>query len=188
MQIKNELRKELSEKRRCIISKSHRDNIICQNLMCSDLYLNAKQVLLYAALDDEINIDECIIDALNLGKKVALPRCINNCGDMEFYYINSLNDLKSGHFGVREPEINSNNVVNPLNLYDAICIVPAIAYDKSGYRLGYGKGYYDRFLKKSTALSVGVCYNDLVRDKLPINEFDIAVDYLVTENGLVSTK
>lgn len=186
MQIKSELRKELLLKRKNVDKKSQKDESICENLICSDVYLDAKQVLFYAALDDEINVDECINDALMLGKKVALPRCINSNGDMKFYFINSLDELESGHFGVREPKEDSKNEV--LNYESTICIVPGVAFDKKGYRLGYGKGYYDRFLKKSTALSVGLCYNELVNDKLPIDEYDIAVDYIVDENGIVKVK
>ena len=102
---------------------------------------------------------------------------------MEFYYINAMNDLKSGFFGVREPDINKCEKITDFS--DSICIVPAIAYDKSGYRLGYGKGYYDRFLKNNTLISVGVCYNELIEENLPRDEYDIPVNYIITQSGLI---
>lgn len=183
MQIKKELRKELKAKRKNIEKKAQSDEFIRENLICSDLYLEAKQVLFYAALDDEINIDECIIDALMLGKKAALPVCTDEDGNMDFYYINSMDDLKSGFFGVREPDINKCKKVTDFSV--SICVVPAIAYDKSGYRLGYGKGYYDRFLKNNSLISVGLCYNELIEDNLPVDEYDISVNYIITQNGLI---
>ena len=183
MQIKNKLRKELKFKRKNIEKKAQSDEFIRENLICSDLYLEAKQVLFYAALDDEINVDECIIDALMLGKKVALPVCTDDKGNMSFYYINSIKDLKSGFFGVREPDINKCEKVTEFS--HSICIVPAIAYDKNGFRLGYGKGYYDRFLKNNSLISVGVCYNELIEDNLPKDEYDISVNYIITQNGLI---
>ena len=183
MQIKNELRKKLKSKRKNIEKKAQSDEFIRENLICSDLYLEAGQVLFYAALEDEINIDECITDALMLGKKVALPVCTDDNGNMSFYYINSIKDLKSGFFGVREPDINKCEKVTDFS--GAVCIVPAIAYDKSGYRLGYGKGYYDRFLKNNSLISVGVCYNELIEDNLPKDEYDIPVNYIITQNGLI---
>lgn len=183
MQIKKELRKELKLKRKNIEKKAQNDEFIRENLICSDLYLDAKQVLFYAALDDEIIIDDCITDALMLGKKAALPVCTDDNGNMDFYYINSMDDLKAGFFGVREPDINKCEKVTDFS--DSICIVPAIAYDKSGHRLGYGKGYYDRFLKNNTLISVGVCYNELIEDNLPNDEYDIPVNYIITQNGLI---
>lgn len=146
MQIKSELRKTLKAKRINIEKKADKDDFIRENLICSDLYLDAKTVLFYCAIEGEINIDDCISDALMLGKKAALPVCMNENGDMKFYYINSFEDLNTGFFGIREPDIQKCQEVTDFT--DAVCIVPAIAYDKKGYRLGYGKGYYDRFLQK----------------------------------------
>lgn len=186
MQIKSELRKELKKKRKLIDRKNEKDAFIRENLICSDFYLDAKTVLFYAALDDEINVDECIADAFMLGKQVALPVCINDKGDMKFYYIKSMLDLNTGFFGVREPDVNKCKEVTDFN--DSICIVPGIAYDKRGYRLGYGKGYYDRFMQKSTSLFIGVCYNELVDDELPIGEYDIPVKYIITENGFIAVE
>ena len=183
MPIKSELRKQLKAKRNNIDKKAEKDFSIRENLICSDFYLDAKQVLFYACIDGEINIDDCINDALMLGKTVALPVCINGKGDMEFYYIKSLDDLKEGFFGVREPDTDKCTLV--CDFENSICIVPAVAYDKRGYRLGYGKGYYDRFLKNNASLSVGVCYNELVEDELPVDDFDIPVRYIVTESGII---
>lgn len=179
--MKKELRKIFKSKRRAISDKKKRDFEISERLVCSDLYQNASTVLFYAALDDEINTDACIANALVCKKKVALPRCINGSGDMEFYYINSLDDLENGFFGVREPDIKKCSVVTDFT--DALCIVPALAYDKKGYRLGYGKGFYDKFLQKINCISIGLCYNELIVDELPINQFDIPVNYIITEDS-----
>lgn len=186
MQIKGELRKELKKKRKLIDKKNEKDADIKENLICSDLYLDAKTVLFYAALEDEINVDECIEDALMLGKQVALPVCINGDGDMKFYYINSMSDLNTGFFGVREPDVSKCKEVTDYS--KSICITPAIAYDKRGYRLGYGKGYYDRFMQKNNLLSVGLCYNELVKDELPTGEYDVPVNYIITENGFIAAE
>lgn len=186
MQIKNELRKTLKKKRKQIYKKNDKDAFIRENLICSDFYLDANIILFYAALDDEINVDECIEDALMLGKQVALPVCTNDKGEMKFYYISSMSDLNSGFFGVREPDINKCQEVTDYS--NSICILPGIAYDKRGYRLGYGKGYYDRFMQKNTSLFIGLCYNELVDDELPIGEYDIPVKYIITENGFIAVE
>lgn len=181
--MKRELRKKLRARRRNIKDKSVSDNKICKHLIEADIFKNADTILFYAALDDEINIDECIDFALLQGKKAALPVCLDNNGSMKFYYIHSLNDIKTGHFGVREPDTDICREVTDYN--NSVCIVPAIAYDGKGYRLGYGKGYYDRFLENFPFISVGLCYNELIMNALPIGEHDIPVDYIITQNGLI---
>lgn len=184
MSVKGELRKELKAKRRAIANKTEKDRKISDNLLSFEPYKKAQTVLFYAALDDEINIDLCIKKALDSGKMVALPVCTDKNGNMKFYYISSLSDIKTGFFGVREPDTDICNEV--VDYSSSICIVPAIAYDKQGFRLGYGKGYYDRFLKKYISHSIGLCYNELIEDKLPIGEYDIPVDYIISENGIIT--
>ncbi|HBN38486.1 MAG TPA: hypothetical protein DD404_03060, partial [Ruminococcaceae bacterium] len=98
MQTKQSLRRELKISRRNIEKKKEADKKIRENLMASDFYKNAETVLFYAALEYEINIDECIKSALSQGKKVALPVCLDDSGNMKFYYINSLKDIKTGFF------------------------------------------------------------------------------------------
>lgn len=182
--MKKDLRKILKKQRRSISDKSISDQRIRNYLMESDIFKNADAILFYAALDDEINIDECIDFALSKGKKAALPVCLDDNGNMKFYYIDSLNDIQTGYFGVREPDTDICREVTDFN--NTICIVPGIVYDKNGYRLGYGKGYYDRFLENYSFISVGLCYNELIIDALPIGEYDVPVNYIITQNGLLA--
>lgn len=184
MQLKSTLRKELLQKRKSITDKVLKDNAVFDNLVALQAFYDADTVLFYASLEDEISTDEAILFALEKGKRVALPLCIDKDGSMCFCYISSLDDLVCGSFNVREPDISKCERYYPCDNSDnVICIVPAIAYDKNGYRLGYGKGYYDRFLAANDVYSIGLCYSDLVVDNLPINEYDIAVDLIVTEKG-----
>jgi len=183
MSVKKQLRQELKLKRKEIADKADKDKAVCKNLLNSNDYKQADTILFYAALDDEINIDDCITEAIDEGKKVALPVCTDDAGHMDFYYINSLEDIKNGSFGVREPDIL--NSVKVTDFENAVCIVPAIAYDTLGYRLGYGKGYYDRFLENYVSISIGLCYNELVVEKLPADKFDVPVDKIITENDII---
>lgn len=179
--MKNELRKHFKIKRKNLINKSELDKKICYNVLSSKHYKFAQKVFCYVALNDEINTNDIIINALECGKKVALPVCDDSDGNMTFYYITTFDDLILGTFGVREPNVEKCD--KALDFDSAVCIVPAMAFDKNGYRLGYGKGYYDRFLEKFTSISIGLCYNSFVRHKLPIDKHDKAVDYLITETG-----
>ena len=183
MQIKKELRRFYREKRKSIADKEVKDKRICECFLNSELYKNARTLLCYAALKDEINTDSIIIRALKDGKKVALPRCLDFNGNMDFYYIKSLSELTEGAFGIREPDIHICGKVK--NFTDCVCLVPALAYDKNGYRLGYGKGFYDRFFKKFIIISVGLCYNETLSDGLPVEEHDEAVDYIATDHEII---
>lgn len=183
MPLKSDLRKSLIKKRKNIDSKAARDLSIINNLEKLEEYKKARLVLFYAANEYEINIDFLFENSVKSGKLAAFPACRDNCGNMDFYYINTLNELKSGFFNIREPDTAVCKKV--VDFSGSICIVPGISYDKRGYRLGYGKGYYDRFLQNYAYFSVGVCYNKLIVDELPADKFDIPVDLVVTENGVL---
>lgn len=182
MSVKGDLRKLYRKKRRDITDKPEKDAQICEEIICSDFYLFADKVLAFASTDEEINTDVIIRDALMLGKTVALPVCKDDKGNMDFYVISSFSDLKEGFWGIREPDTEKCEKLSDFE--KSICIVPALAFDKRGYRLGYGRGYYDIFLDKYKGATVGVCYREFVCDELPVEEHDMAVDYLITQYGL----
>ncbi|MDD6728901.1 MAG: 5-formyltetrahydrofolate cyclo-ligase [Eubacteriales bacterium] len=184
MSVKDNLRRELKQKRKAVEEKDQKDKAICNLLQSLEPYNNADLILFYAALSDEINTDFAIENALRCGKKVALPVCTDKNGSMCFYYIRSLADVKTGYFGIREPDVNICKKVTDFS--NSVCIVPAISFDRRGYRLGYGKGYYDRFLQNYTSLSVGLCYNELITDLLPNDKYDISVNYIISEDGIIS--
>lgn len=182
-QSKANLRKQLMFARKTIVKRADKNSEIFKNLTDMPEYKNAKQILMYMALDNEVNIDSLVDYSIMNGKSVAVPYCINADGSMEFYYINNTENLISGSFGIREPDISVCKKVTDFS--DSIVIVPAIAFDTNGYRLGYGKGYYDRFLKNYSFISVGLCYNSLIQKSLPINEYDQKVDYIVTDTRII---
>lgn len=186
MSVKNELRLELKAARKMLNNKSDIDFIIANKLFSHKMFKEADLILCYASLDDEISTDYIINHSLSLGKRVALPYCINNNGLMRFYEIKSLSDVAVGSFGVREPVIEKCKLIN--EFLNSLIIVPGLAYDKKGYRLGYGKGYYDRFLQKHSLNSIGLCYNSFIQKEIPINQYDKSVDFVITENAILDCR
>lgn len=183
---KQELRKKLLFVRKTVLKRADKNSSIFASLINMPQFVEAKQVLMYMALDDEVNVD-ALLDLIKYNEKsIAVPYCIDKEGNMDFYYINSTDDLVLGSYGIREPDITKCKKVCDFD--DSLILVPAIAFDSNGFRLGYGKGYYDRFLQKHSITSVGLCYNSLVLNKLPIDEYDQSVDYIVTENRIISVK
>lgn len=136
-------------------------------------------VLLYCAKPVEIDTKLLIERASALGKTVAVPRCVPGTREMDFYVITSFDDLEAGAFGVLEPIPERCRKLSDFT--SSVCIVPALVYDKQGFRLGYGKGYYDRFLSGYKGNCIGLAYSDWVKESLPHGKFDRKVDIIVTE-------
>lgn len=182
--MKTELRKKFMTMRNQLLNKSIKDEAVCNNLLLSDIYFDSSQIFCYYPLGSEINTLCIINDALFNGKRVALPLCTDKNGKMDFYYINSLSDdLSVGSFGIHEPIANKCERVKDFS--GALCIVPGLTFDRYGYRLGYGKGYYDRFLQSFTSVSVGLCYNEFISEYLPKNMYDKKVDYICTDECVI---
>ncbi len=163
--------------------KAAMDEAICSYFTTLATYRYASVLLMYAPKKDEVNVYPLAERALADGKKVAFPRCIEETHDMNYHFVEDLSVLEKGSYGLLEPPSH-------LPVYDceskatAACIVPALVYDSKGYRLGYGKGYYDRYLSGFTGSKVGMIYTDFIIDQLPRGRFDLNVDFLVTEKGL----
>ena len=155
------------------------DRIFSQ-LINSTVYKTAETVLIYVSVGSEVHTLNIIEHSLNNKKKVAVPVCVDN--EMMFYEITSSDDLCEGKFGIPTVDITKSNEVTDFR--NSLCIVPALCFDINGYRIGYGGGYYDRFLSKHPVKTVGLCYERCICDNILIDEFDYPVDYIITENYL----
>ena len=179
---KTELRKKYKQIRRDMPEalKKSRDKSIFSKLVNLEAYKNSSVVLTYVSTEIEVDTIEFINYALNDNKIVAVPKCVDGTRDMIFYIIKSVGDLESGAFSVLEPVPEK---CRELCEFDgAFCIVPALVYDRYGYRLGYGKGYYDRFLSAHPNMHrVGIGYCCCTVTKLIHGKFDVSVNTLVTE-------
>lgn len=142
-------------------------------------YASADIIFTYVSKPIEVDTIALINAALANHKQVAVPRCIPDTYDMEFYCITSLDDLEKGNFGVLEPISSKCCLVSDYS--KGLCIVPGLSFDAQGYRLGYGKGYYDRFLAEFRGDTVGICYSGCVQWNLPHGYYDKPVDLLITE-------
>ncbi len=184
MQIKSQLRKEMKARRAAVDNKIEKDERISDIFLNSDLYKTFQLLLCYSSYGTEISTNRIIKTAFANGKSVAFPLCLDGCGNMEFYLVNAPENLKRGMFGILEPDTDKCSKIT--DFASALCLVPGLCFDLKGYRLGYGRGYYDRFLEKFTIKTVGLCYNELVQDSLPIDKHDKSVDYIITQTGIIT--
>lgn len=174
------LRKELnpSQKRRM-------DEAIQEQFWSLKQYSRCSVLFVYVSKDIEVNTLPIIERALKDHKLVAAPRCRENSTDMDFYRIRSMEDLEPASFGVLEPIVECCEKITDFS--SGLCIVPGLCYDSQGFRLGYGKGYYDRFLSRYQGDTVGLCYSSCIQWKLPHGRFDHPVDLLLTDKYLRRT-
>lgn len=186
--VKQNLRKKYRDIRKNMKPeiKGNYDKLILDKMINFNKYQKAKTLLCFVSTDIEVDTRKLINHALDNGKKVAVPKCLDKNGNMEFFLINSLDELKEDSFGLLEPD--ENTAVMLENYMDSICILPGFAFDNQGYRIGFGKGFYDRFLQKYTGIKVGVCYNNCLANTLPHGRFDISADYLVTQKYVLTIK
>ena len=162
------------------------DEKICNKIMSLVSYRFAETVLLYARVNSEIDVSRIAESALAAGKRVAYPRCIPGTTEMEFHYISSLDELSPGAMNIPEPS-SSALLFDPRSVNGkdkCLCVIPALAFDKRGYRIGYGKGFYDRYLSRFECNRAGVIYSDLLVEELPNGRFDLKVDFIVSEKGV----
>lgn len=168
------LRKKYKEKRDNIKNKVTKDNLIYQKVINNKDILSSKTLLIYISINNEVDTIKIINYFLNT-KNIAVPKIIDN--DMFFCYVTNLNELISGKYNIPEP--TNENIVTDFD--NAICIVPGICYDKKNYRVGYGKGYYDRFLSKNKIKTIGLCYKECMIEKIDNDKYDYKIDEVITE-------
>ena len=187
---KDAIRKEFSKKRdeMDVSERKARNEKICALATSLVSFRHAEIILMYAPIKSEIDVMPIFKEALAKGKKVAFPKCNVEERTMKFHFVTSEEDLAPCAYGIREPK-------EDLPVYDpeetkgiAVCYVPGLAFDVYGYRLGYGKGYYDKFMNKFTGCTIGLVYSEFITSALPKGHFDRHCDIMLTEKGVKALK
>lgn len=179
---KKELRKIMIEKRDNIHKeeKAVMDKNIIFSLKEKEFYKNSKNIFIYLGFGSEIDTMSYIQDFINDGKHIFIPRIDIKTKKMEAVEITSLDGLKENKYGILEPDNNKEEFYkNNLELI----ILPGVAFDHSGRRIGYGGGYYDRYLEDidKRIIKVALIYDFQLLENVPAEEHDIKADYIITE-------
>jgi 5-formyltetrahydrofolate cyclo-ligase len=151
---------------------------ILRNLAETSLWREAEQILTYVSLPGEVSTRELILKAWSEGKETLVPKVTPE--GLVFSVLTSFDELEEGCFHVPEPL-----KVIPASAKRALMILPGLAFDLKGNRLGYGGGYYDRLLSGATGMKTGVGYDCQIFDAIPCESHHIRVDYVVTETRVV---
>ena len=180
---KTEARKIFSQKRKSISleDKLIKDRKIFDNIINSHILNDFEKILCYVSVKDEPDTRVLIDYLIKNDKNIYIPHCI--ASEMKFYKLDDVDKLIDGAFGIPTVDISSENSLE--NFKKSICIVPALSFDSNGYRLGYGGGFYDRFLSDKEIFKLGISYEICLTAELPRDDFDISVDALITENNII---
>ena len=197
---KNEVRAEFLEKRRNILPEKREewDKKITNTFLSSISYRFCDIVLIYVSTKDEISTYQIIEHSLANNKIVACPISNTEDNTLSFKTIKSMEELYSGTYNILEPPKTNKDFKDLLkeNAEElgakkhplAVCVIPCLSYDSGGYRMGYGKGYYDRFLPTFEGTKIGLSYSEFKSDKLPRGKYDIKLDVIITDKGVTIVK
>lgn len=179
---KKRLRSKMLDVRKKIGNRREKEKKIAARLVMLKEYKLAQTILLYASYNGEVETWAIIDHALQSGKEVALPRV--NGREMEFYLIKGREDLESGTLGILEPKPTCTRVSFHRS---CLVILPGLAFDRCGYRLGYGGGYYDRYLARHRVMGcIAIAYQEQIVDEVPYEITDFKMDMIVTDGGIIN--
>ncbi len=169
-------------------AKKTYDAQICKNVIASPLFEKSDLIMLYYPLYNEIDTTAIFDEALRRGKKVCYPKCNVDKKAMRFFTVSGAECFEKGAYGICEP---IECVEAALDDYAyVLCIVPCLSCDDYGMRLGYGAGYYDRFFAQNSGIDakIALCYEQCRTTELQSDEYDVAVDFIATQNSLTEAK
>ncbi len=172
------LRDNLTQEERKAKSK-----MIQEKIISAAVYKEAEIILSYMNYKSEVETEELVLKALKEGKKVYCPKV--NGDTMEFYRVSSIEDTEIGCMGIREPFAEEAKLLreSDISIGKCLMIMPGSAFDKDRNRIGYGKGYYDKYLNQYSGLStIAICYDCQIVDKVPKEEYDIKPDAVISES------
>lgn len=183
METKKEIRSRIKKQRDLLgadecYNMSHE---IYKRLMVSELDRDYDNILLYSAIRNEVNTDEYFTYLIDKAKRIYYPRVSGNT--MSFYRVRSLDELNCGSFNIKEPDMTKEYTQADGR---ALMIVPGLAFSDTGYRIGYGKGFYDRYLssftKRDTVMAIGVGYDFQLLSSMTFeDEYDVPLDGVITD-------
>jgi 5-formyltetrahydrofolate cyclo-ligase len=180
---KQPLRREAMLRRDELADREGRSAAICERVVALAAYAAARAVHCYLPMRSEVDVRPLLADALARGKRVVVPVVVPKADELSHAWLASLDAeaLAPGSFGTFNPR--EMRAAAPGD-WD-ITIVPLLAFDRRGYRLGYGKGYYDRLLASIRAPAVGVAFAAQEVAALPVEPHDVALDWIVTEDEVI---
>lgn len=178
---KNILREKYKTVRDRILNRKEKSVAICSVVLDNEAFKKASVVALYANISSEVMTESLFDEALKCRKVVLYPKVCGK-GVMKFYRVYEKKDLQVGKFGILEPSTEEEFGKDKIDLF----IVPGLAFDRKMNRLGYGGGYYDRYLEGAKGIKMGLSFSSQICGKLENYPHDVKLDYIITEEEIIS--
>lgn len=175
---KQEIRKENLKRRSRLLGREEKNKTICQRFLSLAQYRAASTVMIYLSYRSEPDTHALATQILQDGKRLCAPVCGQN-GLMDSYVFSDLSSLSPSEMQILEPPRDKPVLPDEIDLI----VVPGCAFNESGYRLGYGSGYYDRYLRRTHAFTCGFFYDALKTDFTP-EETDVPLHCIITETRI----
>lgn len=188
-EIKRSLRRSFISRRKQLQAeiKQSADDKIFLAFIASEEFKECENLLCYVSTEIEVDTVKIIRHSLSIGKNVFVPKCAEQGNLMAFHRISSLDDLAEGMYDILEPD--ESQPVYDSSYMNAVCVVPALSFNTAGMRLGYGKGYYDRFIfENPNVIPIGLCYDNFISEDIPAEEHDKAVKKIITDKRIIKTE
>lgn len=189
METKKEIRKQICRKREALSAEAvkNKSTAIQEKVLQLPEYKEADHILLYADFRHEVMTKDLFVAAIRDKKKVYFPKCESDSNHMDFYQVISVMQLEDGMWGVKEPKADEAHKYHYFQEENTLAIVPGVAFDTQGYRIGYGKGYYDTYLADKRAITlVALAYAEQLLEEVPHEAHDLKMDKIVTEKIIYS--
>lgn len=186
MQTKSEIRKKIMAVKKSMTESQINElsSIIAGRLTETKQYIDNENILIYVSYNQEVKTMSMITEGIKAGKHIYVPKVLNGKMSkyMEFIRIYSLDELTPGYMGIMEPASNEYSVLDK-----GLVVMPGIAFDTQRNRIGYGGGFYDRYLKEHTKkfYKTAVCFDYQIVDNIPAEEFDIRPDMIITDRRII---
>lgn len=183
--MKDVIRKELIKIRSNLseLEMMRKSNLIKNRLFEILEFKHAQSILFYVSYDNEVYTHDIIKESLSIGKQVVVPKSNTDNNTLVLSELTGWEDLELGSYDILEPKSESIKEI-PIESID-VMLVPGVVFDEKGNRIGHGKGYYDRLLKKFDKLSIGLAFEFQLIDEASVDEHDVKVDKIVTEKRVI---
>lgn len=178
---KKEIRSEMLHRLNRMDSNEHKQNSadIIKKVIEQDVYRDAKIIGITLSRFPEVDTIPLIKAAWADGKQIAVPKCIRSTREMDFRILTSFDELETVYMDLLEPIVEETEPVEQGEI--DLQIVPGVVFSEDGYRIGFGGGYYDRYMAKYKGASISLAFNCQIKQQLPIEQHDVPVQNIITE-------
>jgi 5-formyltetrahydrofolate cyclo-ligase len=182
-------KKELRQKQKDLLSSferhiyEHKSFLIASSLYKTEEWRTSKTIAVTVSNFPEVDTWQVIRKAWEEGKWILVPKCVPNEKKLDFYYLHSFDGLEKVFYGLFEPDPEKNTPADSAEI--DLVIVPGLAFMRNGYRLGFGGGYFDRFLENFRGQTLSLAFKEQLVKEVPVEHFDIPVAKIVSEGAVI---